>query len=87
MEATMTFSRSATPLFFKGVSREDLKWTINYLISLLEVPEPKKTVSKEEEFLESLWAMPDSYLSAEEEKKIVEENRKVQHLREFNYAE
>ncbi len=30
MEATMTFSRSATPLFFKGVSHDDLKWTVNY---------------------------------------------------------
>ncbi len=87
MEATMTFSRSTMPLFFKGVSHDDLKWSINYLIGLLEIPEAKKTISKEEEFLESLWAMPDSYLSAEEEKKIVEENRKVQQLREFNYAE
>lgn len=28
-----------TPAFFSGASRDDVKWTINYLIGLLEVPE------------------------------------------------
>ena len=32
-----------TPLFFTGASRDDVKWTINYLIGLLEAPELPRT--------------------------------------------
>lgn len=36
---TLHFSRPLTSVFFKDASHDDLKWTINYLMSLLENPE------------------------------------------------
>jgi len=86
MEATMTFNRASMPLIFKGVSHEDLKWTINYLISLLEIPEPEKKVNDDEEFIKKLWALPENGLSAEEEIRIIEENRKNELIKPLNYA-
>lgn len=41
---TLHFSRPMTPAFFEGASHDDLKWTINYLISLLEKPVSKEHV-------------------------------------------
>ena len=79
MEATMTFSRSTMPLFFKGVSHDDLKWSINYLLGLLEIPEAKPVVNKDEEFIKELLSMPENGLSAEEEIKAIEENRKTEY--------
>ena len=42
-ERSLRYSRNMTPAFFSGASRDDVKWTINYLIGLLEVMESPKT--------------------------------------------
>lgn len=39
MNATLRYSRNMTPAFFAGATHDDVKWTINYLINLLEKPE------------------------------------------------
>lgn len=39
---TLKYSRFITPAFFADASRADVKWTINYLIGLLEAPENNK---------------------------------------------
>ena len=36
---SIRYSRPMIPAIFKDVSHDDLKWTINYLMSLLEIPE------------------------------------------------
>ncbi len=88
MEATMTYSRADAPKIFKGVSREDLKWTINYLVELLDKPETTDdTKNSDEEFFKFLSSMPVSPISAEEQIKAIEENRKRQHIRTFDYGE
>lgn len=33
------YSRPLVPQFFEGAKHDDLKWTINYLLTLLEKPE------------------------------------------------
>lgn len=39
MNAALKYSRNMTPAFFAGATHDDVKWTINYLINLLEKPE------------------------------------------------
>lgn len=44
---TIHYSRPLTSAFFKEASHDDLKWTINYLITLLEHPENSGKVETE----------------------------------------
>lgn len=38
---SIQYSRPLTQAFFAGATHADLKWTINYLMELLEIPEKK----------------------------------------------
>lgn len=42
---SIKYSRYMTPAFFAGASHDDVKWTINYLIGLLEAPDNNKVLS------------------------------------------
>lgn len=42
---SLKYSCYMTPAFFAGASHDDVKWTINYLIGLLEVPDNSRVMS------------------------------------------
>ena len=67
------YSRSMILAMFKGVSHDDLKWTINYLMSLLEIPEQQKEETRaenqDEDYsprIQRLLSFPTRKLSASE---------------------
>lgn len=39
------YSRQMIPTFLSGVSHDDLKWTVNYIIKLLSIPEVRQDES------------------------------------------
>ena len=70
---TIQYSRPMIPAMFKGVSHDELKWTINYLTSLLETPEQQHEKTAAEAHTEQyspriqrLLSFPTRKLSASE---------------------
>jgi len=61
------------PAIFKGVSHDDLKWTINYLLSLLEIPEQSQEESTIEVHTEEYSARINKLLSIPKKKFSVDE--------------